>query len=436
MCSGNAILMTAPHKLVALWLTLLSPAWSLASHSVNAEAGLQSPQAGRAPLQRPPSKITVDVTSPPIYIKTQIIFTASVNPPVGQLQYRFYLDGQLLSADWQESPQYAYVPQAIGSHVVHAEARPPSPGGARGRTALAAIRPLRLETSRTPFEVLPAPIPQPPPVQQPPPRITIDVSPRPIYVATQAAFTASVNPPVERPLQYRFYLDGQLLSADWQESPQYTYVPQAAGSHVVQAEARPRSQDSAAPPLTFDSSRTSFEVLPRQLAPPKAPTLPPAALTLRLTSPKVVAGEPAMFAVSVDGGGALPLYILDLGDTAPQTRREGAFTHVYQNAGTYIASVRLPAGIAGSGSTVTVTVVPKTPWGLLAVGALVVAGVYVIRKVRRPPLHPGVLSFHAEPNVEPRFHPAKPPGVSVELHLVQNVTSTQFTPRVRIDRRA
>jgi hypothetical protein len=165
------------------------------------------------------------------------------------------------------------------------------------------------------------------------------------------------------------------------------------------------------------------------------------ALTLRLTSSKVVVGEPASFEVSIAGGGAPPPYVLDTGDgSALQTRSDAAFTHVFQDARTYVVSVGLPPGIVGSGATLSVSVARRFPWWLIPViGVLVIATTYAIRWMHgthdHPQVHPGIsLTFHPEPDVEPRFHPARPPGITVELHLVQNLTDMKFTPRVRISR--
>ena len=85
------------------------------------------------------------------------------------------------------------------------------------------------------------------------------------------------------------------------------------------------------PSIAGRGASMSFDV-----APPPTPIV----LVLKLRSPAVVAGEAASFAVSVEGTGDLPEFVLDPGDgTMPQALRDATFTHVYPNAGHISASL-------------------------------------------------------------------------------------------------
>lgn len=163
----------------------------------------------------------------------------------------------------------------------------------------------------------------------------------------------------------------------------------------------------------------------------------PIALMLQLASSKVVTGETAMFIVTVQGGGALPEYIFNAGDrSAPELRRDGTFTHVYPQSGQFAASVSLPPGAVGTGSSVIVDVSNTVPpWVYVAIALLAVVGAYMAGRARRGSVRPHVVpTLHSHPRLPPSFDPARPRGIRLEVHFVPNLAHMHFTPRVLIRR--
>ena len=207
---------------------------------------------------------------------------------------------------------------------------------------------------------------------QPPPQgriqqITVDVSPNPAAVKDQVILSATVSPPTDLPLLYRFYVDGQAVCGEWQRPPRCTYVPTEAGTHYVYVEVgqavRPQRGGRGLPQFSVSLLRTSVRQpldVRAQALPPSKPR--PVLLALRLVSPRVVAGDAAAFVVSVEGTGAVPRFVFDAGDgSAPETLAAAEFTHVYQKTGPISASVTLPPGIAGRRAAVTFEVAPPPP---------------------------------------------------------------------------
>lgn len=389
--------------------------------------------AGQQPNPRvavlPQPRITVDVTPNPAHVDSEVIFTAIVTPPVEGLVYRFRLDGQLLPGEWQDSPQYTYVPRMVGGHTVAAEVgrrfRRPT-----GRATLeVGIESLELPSSRTPFAVQPPiePPPPPPPTPTPPVALTLTLTSPNVVVGEPASFAVSIAG-AETLVPY--VLDpGDGSGIQTRSDAEFTHVYRNAGEFI------------AAVSLPPETGGTGSSVTVNVEAPPP----PLLALTLSLTSSTVVAGEPATFAVSVEGGGPLPEYVIDLGDgSVRQIRRDAEFTYVYQNAGVFTASVAFPAGIPGRGATALVAVrsapTPAWPIGVALVLAIVGAALVVGKLLKKPDADaardlPDVLpDLHPEPDFEPRFDPARPAGISVSVHLVPNLADVQFTPPVRISR--
>ena len=167
---------------------------------------------------------------------------------------------------------------------------------------------------------------------------------------------------------------------------------------------------------------------------------PPPVLTVTLTSSTVVSGEPASFAVSVEGTAAIPPYVLDAGDgSAPQSLRAATFTHVYRRAGVFRAVVSLAPGVPGVGSSVAVTIASAARWNwpgarwlwLLVITLVAIAGLLAGRRGLRRSVVP---TLHPKPDHDPHFPPKRHPDITLEVHAVQNLASLQFTPPTKVDR--
>jgi hypothetical protein len=239
------------------------------------------------------------------------------------------------------------------------------------------------------------------------------------------------------------------------DTTQFRHVYQRAGPVVASVSLQPgiigrgdsvRVDVESAPPPPTPPVPTPPVPTPPAPTPPlptppePTPPLPPIALVLQLVTPEVAPGAPARFAVSVAGGRTLPQYVLDVGDgSAPQNRGDAAFTHVYQRAGQYLASVSLPAGVVGTGSTVNVVVRAAdglNPWVYVGLVLLAIVGAYAAGRAARRPRHPRVVvTLHPRPHLHPAFRPAKPRGVSLDVRFVRNLRRIRFTPRVLTGRK-
>jgi hypothetical protein len=263
----------------------------------------------------------------------------------------------------------------------------------------------------------PPPPPPPPkkPPEEPPVVLSVKVVSSPVVAGEAAKFAVSaVGGPLPR---FGFNPgDGSERRTLDVEVFRHTYNTPATG---VTASVAPA--DAAGPEVTV-----AFDVE----APPPAPI----ALSLALSSTDVVAGQPASFEVSVQGGGAPPAYVLNAGDgSAEETRRDATFTHVFDRAGQYSVSVRLLPGVAGTGATAQVNVsAARAFWIYAAVALIAVVGAYVgwrAMKGRQTPT-PTVVTLHPRQRLPPRFDPDTPPGVDLEVRLVKNLARMRFTPRV------
>jgi hypothetical protein len=258
-------------------------------------------------------------------------------------------------------------------------------------------------------------------VEAPPPRavvLTLNVASPSVVAGNAASFSVTVEGLSALP-EYLFD-PGDSTGPQVRRDPTFPYVYTNAGSY--------RAAVSLAAGVVGTGSSVVVDVAPSTSRPP------PIALVLQLVTPEVAPGEPARFAVSVIGGGALPQYVLDVGDgSAPQNRGDASFTYVYQQAGQYLASVSLLAGV-GTGSTVNVVVrAPDglSPWVYIGLVLIAIIGAYAAgRAARKPPSPRVVVTLHPRPSLQPAFRPGKPRGVSLDVRFVRNLRRMRFTARV------
>ena len=257
-----------------------------------------------------------------------------------------------------------------------------------------AVDDLEFETTNT--RPLPPPRVEKAP-EKPPVALSLKLVSKPVTAGEQASFTVSIEGTGPLP---RFVFDAgdgsekQTLSVGVIKHT-YKLAATSLTASVVPA-------DGSGPAATVD-----FDV--------EAPPPPPISLKLELVSSGGVGvGEPASFAVSVQGGGAVPSYVVTIGDgSASQTRRDASFTHAFEKAGRFAVSVKPPPGVAGTGSTVVVTVAAPTPIWIYAVVVLAVAaaayGVRLLLRPRKRAHVPAVVTLHPRQRMPPQFTPEQQP---------------------------
>ena len=384
--------------------------------------GLSLTQAAQVPQSQTPT-VTVDVSPNPAFLNQRVVFTARISSRLAvPLVYRFYVDGQIVCNDWQDSPACSYVPKDVGRHYVHVEVR----AAARPQPDIrAAPQRAILSSPRQPFDVRP-PVPTV--------LLSLKLASRRVVVGDAAVFEVSVEGGRAPP---SFVFDaGDRSPRTLVEKAQFTHIYQRPGAVTASVSPLPGVAGRGAS-VSFDVEPLPPPVVPSP--PPSPPPAPPITLTLQLVSSDVAPGEAAAFVVSVQGAGAMPRYVFEAGDgSAPETRGDRNVSHVYARAGRYSASISVPPGVAGTGSSVSVVVSGSSglpPWVYVAAVLLAIVGAYVAGRAGRKPPHPHVAAtLHPRPSAEVTFDPARPRGVSLEVRLVPNLGRMRFTPRLRIGR--
>jgi hypothetical protein len=308
--------------------------------------------------------------------------------------------------------------------------------------------------------------------------VTLDVSPQVTTVNSPVVFTAKVSPPPDTAIAYQFQVNGADVKDCTGNSPKCTWVPSQPEEYAVHVVVRfslgrGAGRRGSATRELF-SSRQMVVVTAVTPTPTPTPTVPnpdlpppdfvPPVITLNLTSDRVVAGQPATFAVSIENGSPF-LYDVDMGDnTGSLTRSATEFTYVYERPGPFDAVARFPVGteLAVSRLRVTVEPVPVAPqpaeppipesapppdfvpppppmWPYVLGGLLAIAGLVALARARgikrsEPPQVQAIPTFHPTHNRTPKFRPKKMKGVSLEIRLVRNLAHVKFSQRVRIRR--
>jgi PKD domain len=190
--------------------------------------------------------------------------------------------------------------------------------------------------------------------------VSVDVVPGTPTVNKRVEFRAAVTPPGSTTWRYQFHLDGVRLTKCKPESSVCEWTVETPGEHLVYVvvDAPSLARGGRGSPRVFTERRFVVQPAP---APPVTPDKPPGTgapqpeLKVTLLSPKVVAGEPARFSVSLIN--ATPLeYAIDMGDGKVETRTDAEFTHIYKESGDVKVVARFPAGAPVIESTLPIRI--------------------------------------------------------------------------------
>ena len=221
------------------------------------------------------SSLTADKESPQV-TGTAVTWTAVASDAENDpLQFLFLMDGQVMQ-DWSESPVWSWTAAAeqVGQHAIEAKVRD-GKHNAEGDSSSSAN-----------FEiVLP---PNDAPVMS---SLTADKE-SPQVTGTAVAWTAAASDAENDPLQFQFFLDGQVVQ-DWSDSPVWTWTAAAdrSASMLVEAKVRDGKHNAEGD----SSSSANFEIV---LPPNDAPVM--SSLTADKESPQVTGTAVTFTAVASD----------------------------------------------------------------------------------------------------------------------------------------
>jgi hypothetical protein len=208
-----------------------------------------------------------------------------------------------------------------------------------------------------------------------PPVATVEARPNPAVVNSPVVLQVTITPAVNGPLQYEVYVNGARLTQCPTDSPVCQWTAGAPGDYafhaIVHRPALGRG-GRGSPALTIGGPRSILTVqAPPVATPTQTPTAPDKTpdkvaplpeLTVKLLSPKVVAGESARFSVSLVNASPLE-YVIDMGDGKTLTKTDAEFTYTYAQPGTatIVASYPVSSPIVRSNLDVTIEPAPAPP---------------------------------------------------------------------------
>jgi hypothetical protein len=186
----------------------------------------------------------------------------------------------------------------------------------------------------------------------------IEIDPNPPTVGMPTQLRVSVTPPFEGALQYDFWIDETRQTQCAANSFQCEWMPATSGKHRVGVQVRhqPIGRGGRG---TQGWTASDAQIVDVQEKPPPPPPAP--VITVTLESPRVVAGEPASFSVSLVN--ATPFeYRIEMGDGKIETRTDATFTYIYDAAGPVRVIAHFDAGASTTDSApVLFTVEAPTP---------------------------------------------------------------------------
>jgi hypothetical protein len=208
-----------------------------------------------------------------------------------------------------------------------------------------------------------------------PPVATVEARPNPAVVNSPVDLQVTIMPAVNGPLQYEVYVNNARLTQCPTNSPVCQWTASAPGDyafHAIVHRLAVGRGGRGAPALTIVGPRSILKVqAPPVETPTQTPTVPDKIpenvaplpeLTVKLLSPKVVAGESATFSVSLVNASPLE-YVIDMGDGTTLTKTDAEFTYTYAQPGmaNIVASYPVSSPIVRSNLDVTIEPAPPPP---------------------------------------------------------------------------
>ena len=267
---------------------------------------------------RSPLNVTLAADPPQAVVGDVVAFTATVSGstvPIARYEW-----------DFGDSERVVTTGNAV-NHVYEA-------AGTRTAAVLAVDRDGRTAAGRTEVAVVP----------RPPLNVNLTADPPRAAVGDVVAFTATVSgstAPIER---YEWdFGDGVRVTTSGNA---VSHVYEAAGTHVATVRAVDRDGQNGV-------GRTTVEIIPRA----------PLNVNLTANPPRAAVGDTVVFTATVSGS-TVPVarYEWDFGDGVQVTTNGNVVNHVYEAAGTRVATVRTVDrdGRAADGQA-TVEVTPRAP---------------------------------------------------------------------------
>jgi len=183
----------------------------------------------------------IDLTSSPSSPQeagSMVTWTASARDPESDpLEFQFSLDGNVVQ-DWSSSSVWSWTADQVGSHVIQTNIRD-GQHDSNGDSSMNASFEIMLPPNNSP--------------------VISDLSSdkeSPQGAGTTVAWTATASDSENDPLEFQFWLDGNMVQ-DWSPSPTWSWAADQVGAYTIQTEVRDGQHDQNGD----DSRIASFEIM-------------------------------------------------------------------------------------------------------------------------------------------------------------------------------
>ena len=303
------------------------------------------------------------------------------------------------------------------------------------------------------------------------PDLSVEVTPATPVVNRPALIRAVATPPT-LPWRFEFSMDDAPMTECVATSPLCDWTPKVPGTRRLFVVARftPQSGGRGGPGPQVVRKLVEVNVGPEPVPIPTVIPTPTPQLELRQISERVIAEQPARFAVSLTNA-ASSEYQINMGDGEFKPRSDAVFDHTFQRDGLVTIVVRYAGVDPPLEQSLTVNVEPRpqptpsttpeppvqtTPipqerdgqnsggpdpeppiWPYILIAGAIVAGALIVgRAITRSkgpvepdttPPPPPIPTFDPKLNFDPRFAPRKTGGVSLVVVYILNLERLRFS---------